>query len=610
ISFKACATPTEHSLASAQTNDLETVFAPGERGLIKAFVDVSPANKIGFLAVYGVLTRCNGNCTITTTNELENVLGENVIGGIYYEKQSDVEKRDPFDAGETAACSVIVKYKTNDPAIQPYGKIEADGFAYECSDLKEYMVGKLGSVWINEIGSLNGECFVELCGTTNRTYLSGWQAVLSSVDKAYTNDFNDVFDFKTNMVNGVVGIETHHWADLDNAVLENATLELKNSAGIVEFSKTGISFPGHYQMTGKAKWHGVTDDDWSYDWTGTSTNTTFMFEESMEACTPNKVNEGQGFRVPVKTMLYLTTAIEGSTDTLPYAAIDIAVDGILNGEEGVTNFLGQTSEETGTAAIEIRGYSDDASSVVMTSSVAAFAWKCEDLVTTNSMYCGELFLTNVVSPAVAYDDFSVLKGYWDNWSNVKNMQAVLQYWGIGIDGKRKDVLQLDTRGGYKGYATLTTKSYMSTRGKKYLDVSFDFTNESNLETNHCTTVKVLIADSPDFEEGTTCSTVALDNKSTRYGSGDVYPVREFIELPEKFAQDDHVWLRIHATKNYQSTSVYTTIDNLRVAAQDSVKINELKIDEPMQTGVPFVFPSDVELDITPLTGGIVSNFVE
>ena len=618
VEFKAFATPEKPVLIPATTGTpgqdepLSAVFDPGvEYGRMKVAVKVAPVEKVSDLEVYGVLSRTNGEILQAVTNRLES------SGGFYYEKEEDAARRARFDAGEEIVCSVITKYHC-DPSVTPLGEVHEDGFAYEFSDFASYSVSKKGSAWINEFGVDDaGHCYVELCGTTNRSYLSGWQIVLSGENKngetrAYTNELAHAFDFTTNMVNGVVGIETYRWTGLDDVVLEAAMLELKNPAGVVEFSRTGIAFPAHYQMTGKAKWHGVTDDDWSYDWSGTADDGTFIFGLSSERESFGRVNLGQGFLVPVGTKLYFTTLIEGKGETpdpLPFASISATLEGILNGEDGTTNFVGQTDEATGTAEIKISGYSDDASAVPLTVSVSAFAWKCEDIKTNISLYAESVSLTNFVRSTVAFDDFSVLKDYWASETTIKNGLNKPMYWDV-VDLKvanvNERVLQLDTRSGTKGTATLTTKSYMDLRGKRCFDVSFEFRNERNTGVTDCAVFSVALID----VNGTTVETEALANKRTGYEKEEWYSFRQFVQVPADFAPDGRVWIRVQATKNVATTSVYVTLDDLRIAALDSVKINEFKMEEPTGAAFPQELPSNVELDISPLTGGIVSNFVE
>ena len=613
IDFKAFATPGIPFLVDSKTNTLTQVIAPvSEYGCMAVAVNVAPEDKIDSLVITGVLTRDNGTRTITVSNELEK------IGGIYYEKLSDVLNRTPFDAGEIVTCSVFAKYKSSLPTL---GESENDGYSYEYSTPVEYRVGMRGSAWVNELGIDGGKCFVELCGTTNRVYTNGWKIVLSNQDRAYTNTFDKAFDFTSNMDNGfnrVVGVETYWLSDWDDIDLENATLELKNSADIVESCATSISFPEHYQMTGKAKWNET--DGFGYDWEGTGLGTVeqsygpFVFEASGSLPTPNFVNNGQGFLVPVEANLHFSTLIEDTMNPLPYAAVMVSAAGILNGGDGVTNFVGQT-DTNGIATIKISGYSDDASHVLVTNSVSAFAWASDDVVTNVSLY-GDIYLTNNVRPSVAYDGFEKLNDYWQNESMIRNSLNVTQYWGVvdvTLDDGQESVLQLDTRSGTKGVASLTTKSYMDCRGKRYLDISFDFRNERNFSVSDSATLVIVISDTSDFS-GLTFETIGLVNRDSNYEQGEWYSFRSFIGVPSDFAMDGKIWIRIQATKNVGTTSTYTTLDNLHVAALDSVTVGDLNVVVPevesTNTKMPIEIPSDVTLNLIPLTGGLASNFVE
>ena len=330
--------------------------------------------------------------------------------------------------------------------------------------------------------------------------------------------------------------------------------------------------------------------------------------------TPNSVNNGQGFLVPVEANLYLSTLIEDTMNPLPYAAVMVSAASILNGGDGVTNFVGQT-DLNGIATIKISGYSDDANHVLVTNSISAFAWASDDVVTNVSLY-GDIYLTNNVRPSVAHDGFAKLNDYWQNESKIRNGLNVTQYWGVvdvTLDDGQESVLQLDTRSGTKGAASLTTKSYMDCRGKRSLDVSFDFRNERDFGVADCATLEIVFSDTSDFSE-MTVQTMELTNKDASYGRGEWYEFREFIEVPSDFAKEGKVWIRVQATKKAATTSVYTTLDNLHVAALDSVTVGGLNVVVPevesTNAKMPIEIPSDVTLNLIPLTGGLVSNFVE
>ena len=615
VDFVSCATPSVPYLVSTKDAGIslktkrEGLLEPCvERGRMAVSVNVSPKDCIGDLNVYGVLSRGTGTNATAITNELEE------IDGIYYERLADVDKRLPFDAGEIITCTAYTKYKSVDSSVVPLGKIGEDGFACETSDYSEYGVSKMGSVWVNELG-VNGDglCYLELCGTANRVYTNGWHVVLSGqssvgVTNVYDLVINKAFDFSSNMTNGfngAVGVLVYRWADLEKVTLKGATLELKNPAGVIEFSSEVMSFPAHYQMTGRAKWHGVTPDDWSYDWTGTATDGTFSFELSDEPLSFGRVNDGQGFIVPVETMFYCTTLIENTGNALADANVAVVLDGLLNGETGTTNFFGQTSSN-GTAQIAIKGFSDDASHVLMTNSVTAFAWKCADTNLFVSLY-DDIYLTNSVRPTVAQDDFSgsTLKPYWQSATTLRNRSNVFMYWNV-----TDDILQLDTRSGNTGNSFLTSKGYMGLRGKRVVDLSFDFKNELKSDAD-CAFVKILISDTPEFDPEKTIESVVLPNKSTDYDAGVWYSVKDVLTVPMGFAADGKVWIRISAERKVTVTSAVTELDNLRVAAIDSVEVNSLELEEPT---TPRAFPldltSDVTLDLSPLTGGVVSNIDE
>ena len=640
IKFVACATPDKSCMLSSMVdspdidNSLAEEFDPGtEYGRIAAVVEVSPVEKVSDLEVWGVLSRDNGARTLTASNRLYSTDGR-----IYYERLEDAQTREwfyngekvdvngMFDAGETITCSTFTKYKSNDPLIPPLGKdefgndVEGDVYAYEYSSAIEYTVGKRGSAWINEFGKDSGETYVELCGTTNRTYMGGWEIVLSDVSGTYARHvFTNAFDFTANMSNGfnsVVGVEVcklENWSSID---LENATLELKNSAGVVEFSATNITLAAHYQMTGVAKWDEIKR--YAYDWTGTgtSTNGPFSFESTSASLGMGECNLGQRFIVPVKAALEVIALLEDGLTPLSDAFVTVVVGdenaGILNGESGAKLFEGRTGTN-GSVNIPLDGFSDAATNIPINVSVSAFAWKSADtnllisLVQDIATTGPSTTVTNYVRPIVAYDDFQQLNTYWEPWTSIIDSRNYYVNWYstvVSVNGVNESVLQLNTGNAYVGDATLTSSGFMSLRNKRYLHVSFRFRNERKEIPGSSDTLTIVLADTHEFTS-ITCETVGLANKSEDYNAGDWYPFEQFIEVPMDFAKDGRIWIRIKGhSKGFSYLPI--TFDKLRVAAVDSVNINSLSGLAPTDGNFQ---PSDVMLDITPLTGGIVTNYV-
>ena len=617
VGFKVCATPKAPFLFSSLDSTMELsseIISGDERGRMGVAIDVLPADKVADLEVWGVLTRYNSDLdsTVAITNRLY------YDNGVYFENVDDVLNRKPFDAGEKISLIVFTKYKSNGANVSTFGDPAADGYAYEVSDPVEFHIGQKGSCWVNEFGLTNGTCFVELCGTLNRSYRGGWQLVMKSDTSTNYWEFVAPFDFSTNTVNGVVGIETYEIADWDDLAIDSGTLELRNSAGIVEFSAPISQWPANYRMVGTAKWHGANDQDFSYDWTGTAFDGTFSFRQFDGELSPGKVNRPeQAFLVPVGSKLYFTTLInDGNVTTpLPFAIVTATADGVLNGESGSMDFDGQTSQDTGTAEIPILGFGDGASKVPVSISVSAFAWRCDNIETNILLNVngGVMYVTNFVSSTVAYDDFLILNEYWKRQSTFKNRTNNEIDWRVStvqIDGKEESVLQLDTVSATKGDASLTTASFVSLNEKKYLDISFMIRNERNDDNSTCTTNTIIISDTDDFS-GPTIESRSLPNRDSNFGREQWYSFREVLKVPNDFASNGKIWIQIQSAASKSMLGIYTMMDKLRVAALDSINVNSFNmtnLPEPTGENYPVEFPSDIELDLTPLTGGIVTNY--
>lgn len=158
----AAATPTDICLKrdGAAVNDL----APGEdKVAVSVCVSPDPTDeRLALEGVYGVVVR-NG---VVSTNKLTRVEGtDEYVGPVLVPA---------LDAGETLRISAYSKYASTLPTA---GALHDDeGYAYEEADSSvSYSVGKLGSVWINELSAER----LEIGGTTNRVMSFGWTLVAS-----------------------------------------------------------------------------------------------------------------------------------------------------------------------------------------------------------------------------------------------------------------------------------------------------------------------------------------------------------------------------------------------------------------------------------------------
>ena len=181
----AAATPTDICLKrdGAAVDDL----APGEdKVAVSVCVSPDPTDeRLALEGVYGVVVR-NG---VVSTNKLTRVEGtDEYVGPVLVPA---------LDAGETLRISAYSKYASTLPTA---GALHDDeGYVYEEADSSvSYSVGKLGSVWINELSAER----LEIGGTTNRVMSSGWTLVVSDGGHvACRAELGAAFDFTTNMIN-------------------------------------------------------------------------------------------------------------------------------------------------------------------------------------------------------------------------------------------------------------------------------------------------------------------------------------------------------------------------------------------------------------------------
>ena len=470
-----------------------------------------------------------------------------------------------IEAGESLRVSVCTEYTST---IDTLGE-KMEGVAREQSPWVCVTGAKLGSVWVNEF-SLDT---VELCGTTNRVMRSGWSLVLSDKATGTTNycaDLSGTFDFTTNMINGVVGLETRMlaWRGTDGTPIDWSSMaegvyvvRLRNPAGIVEHQAV-VTYPlaGSVGMVGCATW--PVEGGLGYDWTGTATGGVFDWKP-LPSPSFGMVNDGQGFKVPVWAKLVVRTEMPGNEANVPlsYATVNVVGRGLGNDADVDVPMAFSEQSLDGVATIVITNcFSVTPDGIALDLETSAFGWQgipTNLVVRTGSETNADFLLL----PMVAEDDFSgvQLNGFWANTDSLV-WRRVLQN-GDGC-------LRLDTRATDSGRAVLQCSNTLSPRGHRYAALAFDFMNYQSSSVN-ADYFRIELTTNANWEAtGTIVSTPVLKNKrSPLYGHNEWYGYQTVFEMPEGFAESGEIWVRLVCDSD-GGTSSYTTLDNLRIAFQD------------------------------------------
>ena len=470
-----------------------------------------------------------------------------------------------IEAGESLRVSVCTEYTST---IDTLGE-KMEGVAREQSPWVCVTGAKLGSVWVNEF-SLDT---VELCGTTNRVMRSGWSLVLSDKATGTTNycaDLSGTFDFTTNMINGVVGLETRvlAWRGTDGTPIDWSSMaegvyvvRLRNPAGIVEHQAV-VTYPlaGSVGMVGCATW--PVEGGLGYDWTGTATGGVFDWKP-LPSPSFGMVNDGQGFKVPVWAKLVVRTEMPGNEANVPlsYATVNVVGRGLGNDADVDVPMAFSEQSLDGVATIVITNcFSVTPDGIALDLETSAFGWQgipTNLVVRTGSETNADFLLL----PMVAEDDFSgvQLNGFWANTDSLV-WRRVLQN-GDGC-------LRLDTRATDSGRAVLQCSNTLSPRGHRYAALAFDFMNYQSSSVNADYFRIELTTNANWGATGTIVSTPVLKNKrSPLYGHNEWYGYQTVFEMPEGFAESGEIWVRLVCDSD-GGTSSYTTLDNLRIAFQD------------------------------------------
>ena len=584
LRFVAAATP-QNICFEVGGNEVASL-EPGEsNAIVSATINEYPSDGDEKVTVSGVKCILERNDGLPVTNDMTRVGTTS---------RWETRRISPaIEAGEYLKASVVTEYTSK---IDTLGKKDAQGVAREQSDWFVIEGAKKGSVWINEF-SLDQ---VELCGTANRVMFEGWWLELSNLDsKIGKADLSGLFDFKRNMINGVVGLETRGlvWVDSAGTVMQgfesgNYTLRLHNSAGIVEH-EVAISLPqsGSSGMTGCAVWKGL-----EYDWTGTATNHNVFTWKKLSECSFGKVNDGQGFKVPVSAELIIDTESQ-SGSPLSYVTVIATATNLLNTADAsaITNFPAQS--EDGVAHISICGYSATPEKIHIDLAASAFGWisnpKSIDLADS------EVSRTLLqLSPTIATDDFegADFKSFWVK-EGTKTWELATQ------DGRR--CLRLNSSRGDGGTAVLRCSNFLSPRGRKYASVSFDYRNWYTSSPRH-DYFHVELSTNGDWQgnQNETIVTPTLTN-NVHHVLGDYvwYRHQVVVEMPEEFACSDEIWIRL-VCESMGSTMTYTHVDNLRIAFEDvALPTNLLRAVEKPASGGSTGF----ELDVLPQTADVVKE---
>ena len=598
-----------------QVDGEASALEPGtSNALVAATVEAYPSDKVTVLNVFCQLERND----VVTDMPMTRVGSSN-------RWQTDFITP-AIDAGESIRASICTEYVSEIASLgEDTGRVAGDGkrIVSELSSPTNVVCGKLGSVWINEFTLER----VELCGTTNRVLLSSeksaqlkdWslelskEVIVNDDDLTYTTNIifcaalPRTFNFTTNMVNGVVGLETRElvWTSNSVAVALGAipegeyVLRLLNAAGIEEQRESvPLPFPNSTASMGKTGTATWPRAGYGYDWSSTATNDVFKWS-SLSETSFGTVNKDQGFKVPVSVTLVVNTETQSGDGVVPlsYASVVAKAYGVANDSDNVSPISYISQSVDGVVTTNITGYSSTPSTISIQLSAEAFGWYCAP---TNIIVQDESVITNslLLTPTVASDDFigPELNSYW------KNTGDDGLAWQLVQEPDENGVLQFDSTMSDRGVVVLDCSNYLSPCGSKYAAVSFKVKNFESSSSNKDRFRVDLVAYTADGPK-TNATPVLESNRSPRYGHNEWYSYLAVFEMTDEFMCSDEIWCRIICDTD-GFTMAYTTLDNLRIAFQDvAMPTNLVRSVEQPASGERVSF----DLDVIPQTTGTVSE---
>ncbi|MGN0853145.1 MAG: hypothetical protein ACI4Q3_07185, partial [Kiritimatiellia bacterium] len=566
----------------------------GDRSvMVQATVNKEPEEAISELSVWAVVDR---NGFIYTNQMFEagaNVYTNDIIG--VDATNSGSQAMPALDAGDWVRVEVLTRYVSSMGAIGTPDEINPGAYIETSVNAIDYQVAQQGSVWINEFTLSK----VELCGTTNRYYMPGWKLVLLDGSSAIAAEkvFEEAFDFSANMPNKMVGLLVYDLAWKMGTLNNPYSLQLVNSAGIVEHRCDNLILSGGdsiFGMTGIADW---PEEGEAYDWSGTATNGTFRFAVIGNE-TFGKLNDGQYFEIENTGWFSVNTYVsmkDGVTPGFQYANVDYALD--FSG--GAINGALQTGENGSTPIIEFTGTHTNLESVAAEFAVSAFGW-LSDPVTYNLNFGMTNDSNNVVlSPTIAKDDFSdgKLGVYWENTGT-----RTFKYGSADDNG----FARFDSRTANNGshYAVIRCSNPVMTRGKSNVSVSFSVMNYVYGDMNVVDYAYVQIATNIDFStESIIVQSASVSNKITGVATGVWNKGKTVVKLPGEIDESIPLYVRIRGEAGGWS-SAYLDVDDLKIAFQDVAMPTDLRLtaDELKHGGI-----TGFELDVLPQTADKVAD---
>ena len=565
-----------------------------ERAVVSATIRKSPSDAISSLSVWAEIER-NGFVYTNQMFEVENGLYTNNVLRVDT-TNADVPELHPLDAGDLLRVQVFTKYSSSIDAMGDADDEISGRYIEKSAELLEYTVPQSGSVWINEFSL--GQ--VEICGTTNRTYMSGWTLNLVDANKniVAAKTFNAAFCFQTNMLNNKIGLGLElHELGWSIPILNNPySLRLANAAGVIEHQIDSIEFSGAdiaFCMKGVAPW---PEEGEGYDWSGTATNGTFTFEAET-ITTFGLINEGQSFEISCDGSFRVRTIIQvDEVYPEPFAGANVGYE--LDWSSGSVGGSIQTEEDGWTSVVEFSGSHTNYDCVFATFGVSAFGWLAKEQRIPLSFNMLNDGINIPLEPTVAEDDFSdvQLPSYWS-----KSGTGAKDFTYHNLNGN--GVVRFDSRmlnaGQY--YAALQCNNPLMARGKGCANISFSVRNAAS-NGNKPDYACIQIATNDNFTgESIAMESKAVLNSVAGIAANNWNTGTTFIKWPADLGNTAPMYVRIRGEAAGWSGN-YLDVDNIRIAFQDMATITNL-----LQTGM--VDEPEFAIDVEPWCedGQSVSN---
>lgn len=333
------------------------------------------------------------------------------------------------------------------------------------------VVTNKGTVWVNEMGGSSGHQWVELASYEGRTLREGWYLVVTDREGvSVTNKFSSGGDFTNQLHNGVA----FKVFDLPQTIATQGTVQLFNSANVVEFERNDFTYDGSVtQSWGAVSWGPYarpmsSGGTYRNDWTDYAAHLSFGVTQA----TQGFVNHRESFELPVSISYRVGTFTTdlNNPQTNDIANVTVWVTNAFSEAQYVTTAVTLTNVPAGyTPVMTSSGSHGNTSAVPVTVIASSFGFYTDPVLVSVPVDEPNKQIPIFMRAGPGRDDFASAKPYWDT-QRLMGSSAI----SWALTAGRMIAATASRLAGDQ--TVLMAKNGLAARGKKNVTVSLNFLN--------------------------------------------------------------------------------------------------------------------------------------